>query len=108
MFAAKSGCLFANIPKDAAGQTTIRMSHRTTLLVDCGVSIKVPMGFRLKIALTREFANRGLMITDYLTTDERVKVLVTNIGKELVVINKGDNLANAWLEPLYLSNWITK
>ena len=108
MFVAKSGCLFANIPKDGAGQSTVRLSHRSSILIDCGINVKVPEGFRLKIVLTQEFAKKGMMMTECLNNDERVKFLVTNIGKELVVINKGDNVAHVWLEPLYLSNWITK
>lgn len=108
LFSSRPGSLFANIPKDATGQTTVRLSHRSSMLVDCGISVKVPKGFRLKVALTQEFANRGLMMTECLSSDERVKFLVTNIGKELVVINRGDNIADTWLEPLYLSNWITK
>lgn len=101
MFSCNNGILLANIPKDAAGQTSIRMAHRTTILMDCGFSIKIPPGYTLKVALTQEFATKGLMIIEHVRKDDRVKVLLINIGKELVVINKGDNFANAWLESMY-------
>lgn len=46
------------------------------------------------------------MVTDTTITTGRVKVLVTNIGKELIVIDHGMKFARIHVEPVFTFEWL--
>jgi dUTPase len=103
--------LVANIPDDHTGQRRVALSHRSTVVIDCGFSVKLPYGYKAVIKANQELANHGLImsagpqVVDSGQKD-RVTVTVTNVGKEIVVINHQDKVAQMWIEPVYLFDWV--
>jgi len=98
--------LKANIPEDAAGRKIITLTHRTTEVVDCGFSMKLPPGYRKEISAIESWANRGLVVTVPFVDDEKVKVMVTNVGKEIIVIQNYDSIARMVTLPVYMFDWL--
>ena len=89
--------------KDAA-----TLPHRATVSVDCGFSIKPLAGWQVVLSALPKWAAKGLIVSGPATsTDGRVKLYVTNVGKEIIVIQPGDDVAELKIEPQYLLDWIT-
>ena len=85
--------LVANIPSGL-----VSIPSRTQVMIDCGFSVEIPDGWQGVISLRSSLAMHGLVIPNapcILDSDFRgqVKVLVSNIGKNIVVINHGDRFA---------------
>lgn len=104
--------LIANLEPDHTGGKRLALSHRATVVIDCGFSIKLPISYRALVKAQPDWASKGLIITDGPSmigpnNTTRVKVTVTNVGKEIVVINDGDKIAQMWVEPSYAFEWIT-
>lgn len=100
--------LRANIPLDTnTNQRKILMPHRATLMVDCGVNIKVPSGYKAVITSVEEQASKGLIITNapIVVEDGRISVMVSNIGKQIIAIEHGNVIAKMYLEPIYMFDW---
>jgi dUTPase len=84
---------------------TVKLAHRGIATIDCGFTMKLPSGYKAIITTNAELANKGLMVaTGYY--QGRVKVVVINQGREIIVINHGDRFAQMCLEPVYLFDWI--
>ena len=103
--------LIANLEEDHAGLKRVALSHRATVVIDCGFSMQLPVGYKACISARSSLANKGLIVTNgpgQIDSDYRgkVKVVVTNVGKEIVVIEHGDRFAQMWVEPVYLFEWV--
>lgn len=84
------------------------LPHRATVLVDCGFSIKLQPGWKAVVNALPNWAEKGLIVTaPGLYTEGRVKVMLTNVGKQIIVIAPNDEIANMSAEPIYLFDWIT-
>ena len=112
-YAAGSSCvnLMANLEPDHSGVKKVTLPHRATVQIDCGVSIELPAGYRAVVKALPELANIGLIVNDGPhVIDEsnhgKVKVTVTNVGKQIIVINDGDPVAQMYVEPVYLFDWV--
>jgi dUTP pyrophosphatase len=73
--------------------------------------MQLPAGYKACISARSVLANKGLIVTNapgQIDSDYRgrVKVVVTNVGKEIVVIEHGDRFAQMWVEPVYLFEWV--
>lgn len=80
-------------------------------MIDCGISVAIPQGYKLCVAVRSGWASRGLALMNgvgQIDVDYRgkVKCIVANvIGREVLVINNGDRIGQCWLEPVYKIEW---
>jgi len=80
--------LKANLEPDASGKRVARLPSRSSFLIDCGFRMAMEAGWEAEVRITNFWAEKGLTITTPpIRNGERVKVLVTNIGKDVVDIN---------------------
>lgn len=92
----------ANVPFSIAGTRQVALSHRNSVLVDCGFSVKVPEGYKLVVELSSSFKDHGLEIyNSTIVGDNRVSFNVRNLGREIAVINHRDRVAILRIEPIY-------
>ena len=103
--------LIANLEPDHTGGKRLSLSHRATVVIDCGFSMRLPVGYKALVKARSDFASRGLIVTDGPSiigpnNTHRVAVTVTNVGKEIIVVNDGDKIAQMWVEPSYAFEWI--
>ncbi len=90
----------------------ISLPHRCTVVVDCGFSMQIPPGYKACVSARSGLASRGLIVTNapgQIDSDYRgrVKVVVTNVGQEIIVIEHGFRIAQMWIEPVYTFDWKT-
>ncbi len=102
--------LKANIEEDVAGNRKVTLTSRTMAIIDCGFTMELPWGWEANISARSGWASRGLIVTNapgLIDPDfrGRVKVLVANIGKEILVINHGDRIAQIKPVPVYKFRW---
>lgn len=100
--------VYANLETNPAGQRRIQMPHRSTVTVDCGFSIDLPPGYKAVLKALPEFANRGLIVNEggsVIDGESRVTVTVTNVGKEIIVLEHGKPVAQMYIEPVYRFSW---
>jgi dUTPase len=84
------------------GVQAVRLNHRTVQVLDCGFNIKVPEGFRVKAEAKKAWANRGLFVSHCYVENDRLKLMITNIGQETpLVVSHKESIAQIWLEPIY-------
>lgn len=98
--------LVANIPEDVHGNRTLTLTSRTGAVVDCGFSMELPPGWKAEIAARSGLASKNLVVSNAPgQIDEdyrgRVRVLVTNIGKEIITINDQERIAQMWVTPVH-------
>lgn len=88
------------------GVQALRLNHRVTEILDCGISLKIPEGFRLVFSTKNSWASRGLFVSKCYLDGDRVKLIITNIGQETpLVLNHKDVIAQISLEPVYFFDW---
>jgi len=92
--------LIANIPEGK-----IQIPHRGTAVIDCGISLELTPGYKAVISVTREWAEIGLICSTQFITNGRVKVIVNNIGRQVILVQHGVQIAQMIIEPVYLFNW---
>jgi len=96
--------LKANLPEYDMGYVT--MAYRTTIEIDCGFSVTIPAGYRAVVNSIPSMASKGIVATNTPNiTEGRVKVYLTNVGKEIAKISHGDIFANMTLYPVYGFEW---
>lgn len=105
--------LIANIEPDHAGMKRATLSHRTTVVIDCGLSMELSANYRAVIRAIPALANKGLTINESpcivdQSNHGRICVTVTNVGKEIIVINHGDPIAEMYVEPVYEFKWVVE
>lgn len=89
----------------------VRLNYRALAIIETGISVAIPKGFKLCIAARSGLAAKGLAVMNapgQIDEDYRgtIKVIVANItGRELITIAHGDRFAQCWLEPVYKVNW---
>jgi dUTPase len=91
--------LLANIKE------TLRLAHRGTATIDCGFSMKLPSGYKAEFSSNPALAARGLVVATG-HYEDRVVVTVSNQGREIIVINRGDPIAQMSVEPKYTFDWM--
>lgn len=95
--------LFANASVDVHGVARHTITSRVIQKIDCGFSVVVPKGYRLVIEPQPEYIAKGLIIQSVVTGGEKQPVVVYahNLGKEILVLNKGDRIARMYLTSSY-------
>lgn len=95
--------LVANIPE---GKVTILSNRIVT--IDLGFSMALPRGWEAQIRPRSGLSQRGVHVSlgtidgDY---RGRMKAVVMNLGKEIIVLNHGERIAQLSLKPVYKFNW---
>lgn len=88
------------------GQQILRLNHRYTETVDCGISLTLPPGYTLVAKATRSYAQRGLLVSGCYLVDKRLKIIVTNVGHETpLLIGHKEAFAQIYLQPIYYFEW---
>lgn len=88
--------LVANIP---SGE--ILFSEGGSDILDCGLSLEVPAGYRLCVSSSVH----GFFME--LVDSKRIKIKVFNSGGECALRHK-QKVAKIWIEPIYFFEWIPK
>jgi dUTP pyrophosphatase len=103
--------LVANLKFDDPNKKLIQLPYRCTTVVDCGFSMEIPFGYKATISARSGLASKGLTVANapgQVDSDYRgrVKVILVNVGKEIIVINHGDRIAQMAIEPVYTFDWL--
>lgn len=88
--------LFANLPSG-----DLEMVSGGAIVIDCGLSMKAPQGYRFRIS--SEVPGLFLELLDA----NRIKVHAFNAGSNLTLIHK-QKIGKISIEPVYFIEWITK
>ena len=103
--------LKASIPPDINGNRILRLMPGHTQLVDCGFSMALPAGYEAQIRAKSGWASKGIIVTN--ATDEqeggtidddyrlRIKVILTNVGKQIININHMERVAQMAVKPVW-------
>lgn len=104
--------LVANIQPQAEmnGQCRINITSRNIALIDCGFSMSIPKGYKAEIMLRSGHAKKGYVILNspgQLDSDYRgrVKVLLGNVGKEILTLDHKERFAQMCIVPVYRFNF---
>ena len=98
----------AIVPYDIVYKTQVlRLHHRGTVVLDTGVNLKIPAGFRINGTAKKDLAAKGLFVSQvFLEEDGRLKIIATNIGTDNpIIISQKSVVAKIWLEPVYFFDW---
>lgn len=91
------------------GVQALRLNHRTTETLDCGFTLKIPAGFRLIWGTKPRWTRRGLLVSDAYLENDRLKLMITNIGHETpLIIDHKEIIAHIGLAPVYFFDWNQK
>ena len=79
-------------------------------LIDCGFSIELPRGYKACIAARSGWASKGLIVNNapgQIDSDYRgrIKICVTNISQQTLVVSHKDRIGQIWIEPVYFFEW---
>lgn len=85
------------------------MPHRATAQIDCGFSMNLKTGWKATVTILPIWAEKGLIITNSGVLESgRVGFYVTNVGKQIIVLQSEEEVAKMTIEPLYLFEWVVK
>lgn len=93
--------LYASVPPDCNNNKRLTIAHRGTATVDCGIDVGPMEDYRAVINLSESWQGRGLSSITRYVSNGRVKLMVCNVGKEIIVINDKDAVATMHIEPVY-------
>ena len=103
--------LLANITApDVHGNHELTIIPGATVTVDCGFSMQLVPGYEAQVRSRSGMASRGLIVTNGIGTIDadyrgRLKVILTNVGKEVIVIRHKDRIAQMALKPVWYFVW---
>lgn len=87
----------------------VKFGFRTIELIDCGVSVELPKGYKLCLSLSDELSKKGLFITNapvQVDNNKTIQFMLANFSHEITTIEDGDYVAKGWIEPIYKVEWI--
>ena len=92
-------------------QAPIQICSRGVAVIDCGFHLELKSGYKACIVARSGSAKKGLIVgnapgqvdPDY---RDRVGVILINAGKEIIVINPGDRIAQIYIEPIFKFDWV--
>jgi len=102
--------LVANIPPDETGKQVVTITPNTTVRIDCGFSMQLPVGYEAQVRARGSMASRGLVVTNAPGTIDddyrgRIMVLLTNVGREVINIRHKERFAQIALKPVWYFVW---
>jgi dUTPase len=90
-------------------ESKISINNLGVATVDCGFSVKIPMGYKMCFSLDENWSSKGLFISGHGNIEpnekSRVKINLINFGN-MIVMNHGEKLGTTWIEPVYFFEWI--
>ncbi len=94
--------LVANVPPDFTQQRRVTLHPRQSAMIDCGVTISLPNGWKAIVSPLDHLASKGLVVSQNVIVNERrVSFRVRNIAKETVVVEHGEKVGTMHVEPVY-------
>lgn len=98
---ATSGSACVDLP--AAIFDSVEISTGETVVIPCGFKMEVPEGYVAKVYSRSGLASKGVLVTNspgIIDSDYRgeVKVILTNFSKKLVIIDRGNRIAQMNIE----------
>lgn len=107
--------LKANLPLDLNGHRVLKLMPGHTVVVDCGFRIKLPASHEAQVRARSGWASKGVIVTnatdeqagggtideDYFRKSHRLKVILTNVGKNILVINHLERIAQMAIKPVW-------
>lgn len=92
----ENGYLQINLPNT----TKMSVPSRWFGVLDTGVEVEVEPGYRLCFSLVPEFSSKGLVATNApgRFVSGKVTINLLNAGRDIIVLNQGDALAEVWIE----------
>jgi len=91
-----SADVLANLPSG-----DLVLPHGGSEIVDCGISLKMPAGY--KVCASSSIPGVFLSLMDA----KRIKLNAFNAGEKVILRHK-QKIAKIWIEPVYFFEWITK
>lgn len=95
--------IYSNVPENL-----LKINNLQTSIVDCGFSIKLPVGYKICFSLESDLSNKGLFISGHSEIDHekesRIKIFLFNVG-DMVTIKHKQKLGLIWAEPIYYFEW---
>lgn len=102
--------LFANLSEkeeDWTGEQYIRIPSRGVVQIDCGLSLSISAGYKVRFSVNEDLSSRGLfLVSPNQITEGRVVLNLMNLGKEFMMIKHKDPIAQMWVEPVYSFEWV--
>lgn len=102
--------LFANLSEkeeDYTGEKYTRIPNRGFVQIDCGFSLDVSSGYKVRFSVNEELSGKGLfLVSPNQMTEGRVVLTLMNLGKEFMMIKNKDPIAIMWVEPVYSFEWV--
>lgn len=94
------------MPVSMSNPNTFVLAHRKTALLDCGFSMKLPVGWKANISLRSGFSKKGVVLnnapgridSDYVG---RLKLIICNVGNQTISINHGQRIAQMEIQPVF-------
>ena len=99
--------LLANCTPDGNNHRKLVLLSRGSGMIDCGLTLTVPKGFKAVITPCDAYGDKGLVFSSNVFTGERrVTIRARNMGKEILIIEVGERIASLSLEPLYQYDFV--
>lgn len=91
--------LMAKIPTTLIGNK-VSFPHRYSAIIDTGFDFECPEGYKLGVRIVSALSERGMIATNLAggIKKGRIKVILLNVGREIVELKDGEPLAEIWLE----------
>lgn len=86
----------------------ISMPHRASVVVDCGFNYKISPQWKIIVDILPSWAERGLIVSNCnaYEVEGRMRIYVTNVGKQIITLQEGDEIAHMVVEPRYMFEWV--
>jgi len=71
---------------------------RMAFTIDCGTTLELPPGLHIQVETDAEWAKKGLVLTNVPLYQGqcRLKVMATNVGKQILAFQHGDTIGRFW------------
>lgn len=102
--------LAANLEPDSNGERILRMRPGQVELVDVGFSMAIPDGWEAQIRPRSGHSIKKLKVANSPATIDSdfrgaLKVILHNDGKDIIIINHGERIAQMLLKPIWKFKW---
>jgi dUTP pyrophosphatase len=102
--------LVANVPPDTTGRKIATIPPGRCAMIDCGITLGVPKGFKVCISARSGHAKAMMIVPNapgQIDQDftGRIMVLIANVGKNIMAVEHGERFAQMWIEPAWRFKW---
>lgn len=98
--------LIANFQPNFSGLKELRLLPGHIEVIDCGFSYAVPDGWEFQLRSLTGYSEDGLNVANTVVpASGRMKVILSNNGKKIIVIKHGDKVGQVVLRPTFIATW---